>query len=95
MVRSKNTLTTRFGSTAVFTATRKTRPPNSGMQQKYRCTVASSGSGRTHPGADKVLSIHSILNAPFLQSLLCVLGQFVVHLAVTSSTVCGGGDFLE
>src|ERR1035437_7886688 len=43
---STNSLTTRFGSTVVLTATRNTRPPNTGIQQKRRSTAASSGSGK-------------------------------------------------
>jgi hypothetical protein len=48
ILRSKNTLTTRFGSTALFTATRSTRSPNSGMERVGRATwpVQPRGSGR-------------------------------------------------
>ena len=56
MVRSKNTLTTRFGSTDVFTATRRIRPPSSGMGRKYRSIVASDESGRMHSGAKPTVS---------------------------------------
>src|ERR1039457_2795163 len=59
IVRSKNTLTTRTGSTVVLTATRKTRPPNSGIFRKRRSTSASSGSGKVNSGAVNVRSSQS------------------------------------
>src|SRR5205823_6616570 len=60
ILRSKNTLTTRFGSTVLFTVTRSTLPPNSGIRRKHRWTVASFGSGRVNSAASSVRSTHSI-----------------------------------
>jgi hypothetical protein len=60
ILQLKNTLTTRFGSTALFTATRSTRPPNSGIRRKQRSIVMSLGPGVISSDACSVRSIHSM-----------------------------------
>lgn len=80
--RSKNILTTRLGSTAVLTATRNTRPPNSGILRKRRSTVASSGSGSTNSGAAKVRSSYSTgISRPAKTCLACLVSSNFICLA--------------